>query len=467
MRLYSLIRYAVKNNPGKIALIEPKTQKEISYIELNDLINKYSVFFIENNFCGKYIALKYPNSVEWIAMFFALLNIGANPVLIDHTFSAREVIQCMELSHCCNIIISSNDKIFEKIKNSLFVEKIITESAVYNHQNESIYIIDNVKIVDFKNNIKGSKIVLFSYRGVGYPLAVEFNEREIIYSMLNNTYHTGVKSSLIISLILPLSHIFALTTNLLVPLFVGGTIVIISNLKTSIYLSTLEEYSVNFLIAVPTIVKIFLHSLSKSNYNLKNLKKGIIGGNTFDNELKQNWKEATMGGVLSEGYGLTETCPVICNDWSENSENSMGILMRGVEAIIFDDNKKESNIGNLYIKCRSMFDKYLNYESESFFYKDYFNTGDIVSKNKSKFYFVKREKKIAKMSGETVDIEEIKSVLSQYEKKIDFELVLEDDKLLQERVICKIKNKNIDIFVLTDYLRENLALYKIPKILYY
>ena len=288
-------------------------------------------------------------------------------------------------------------------------------------------------------------------------------------NVLSNNFLTEINSSLCISLFLPSSHVFALTCNILSPISVAGTIVIIRSFQPRQILSFIEKYRINFIIVVPTLIKVLLYSLRKKSYDLSSLLRGIVGGDKFSNELFCEWKDLT-GCVLLQGYGLTETCPVICNQWRNNKPDSIGKMMVGAFAKIMDEKGnelKDNKKGKLWIKTRSMMTGYLNQEklNKKLLNDGWFDTGDIAWKDKHDFfYFDKKSKNIAKVGGSTVDILEVKKVINNHPDIDEVKIFTDSDKLWQEKLVCNIKTKKkltkIDII---EYCKDYLASYKIPK----
>ena len=203
---------------------------------------------------------------------------------------------------------------------------------------------------------------------------------------------------------MPSNHIFALTCNILCPLSVGGTLVIVNNILPSKIFYLIDEYKIKFIIAVPTFIKVLLYSLKKKTYNVSSLKKGIIGGDRFSESLFHEWQKLT-GVSLLQGYGLTETCPVICNQLDNIKPDSIGKPMLNTRIKIADENGKElANYKNgmIWIKSDSMFDGYLKFDelNKILIVDGWFNSGDIGYKDDDDFYFfVKREQKYSKNRG--------------------------------------------------------------------
>ncbi|HOV13138.1 MAG TPA: class I adenylate-forming enzyme family protein [Spirochaetota bacterium] len=467
MNLNNLLNYTARLDPQKTAIIESKNGQKITYKELVENIEKYSIFFINNGILpNENVGLKLKNSIEWIVTFYALIKIGANPVLIDPLSTPFETEEYLKIANSKTIITKHNDKIVNiGLEN---VEIIILSDE--NYLQPDIFNVNLEKIKHSPNIINNSysNIILFTYRGFGYPLGVLYNEKSLILSIISNISASRINNKSIVAHLLPSTHIFGLSCNILSTLLVGGTVAIINNTMPKEMLKNMEFYKINFLVAVPTIIKILLDTNKKSNFNLAECKRGIVGGNSFNKLLFESWKDMTNGGTLIQGYGLTETSPILCNLWNNHNPESLGKPMRNCNFLILDKNKhivSSDKEGTLFVKNNGLFCKYINRKSDDLFYKEYFDTGDIVYKDKEEFYFfVKRDKDIAKIGGTTVDINEIINTLNNYEKKFKFKIEINDDPIWQEKITLTITgNQEITKEDILEHLRKKLNTSKIPK----
>jgi long-chain acyl-CoA synthetase len=461
----------------KTSLIVSKDGTQLTYRLLTENIGAYSSFFIRNGITkNENVAVKMKKSEKWAFSFFGLLNIGANPVLIDHQYTYRETSGCLEASKTHKMI---TDRIMPDIADKLEKTFLIDSNLPSENAGSRIKAVDiagSEVIPDFRRFKGFSKVILFTYRGFGYPLAVSFDERSLIKSVYSNIKSTGVDENVIISDMIPSTHIFSLTTSLLSILFVGGTVVMINNVMPGEILRSLERYSVNLLISVPSLLLILMSALRKKKVDLSACKKGMTGGSELTAGLFEKWREITGGCVLVQGYGLTETCPVLCNPWKGYRTGTIGKPMHATSVRIMKDGKKvdRNKPGILFIRRNGMMDGYLNGNSdtEKILSGGWFDTGDIASMDDEGFYhFHGRDKQIAKIGGATVDLNEVKSVIESYphdsgnpNSKFKVELSIEEDPVWQEKIICKItSDMTITKEEMFDHLRSNLSGAKIPK----
>nr|HPO50597.1 class I adenylate-forming enzyme family protein [Spirochaetota bacterium] len=303
MNLNDILNYNARKNPNKIAVVETRGDKKISYKNLVFLIERYAFFLLKNEVvCGSRVSIKLKNSVEWIALFYAVLKIGAIPVLIDFQSTSFEISQFIEISNSDVIVIEENDKV---LKDKTFIEKdILKNILIIPSAPNSENLLKNDKITYFEetnNSYKSlfssfreySKIILFTYRGFGFPLSVEYEEKNLILSVLSNISASLINGESIVAHLLPSTHIFGLSCNILSTLTSGGEILVVNNFTPKEMLIKMDLYNANFITAVPTIIKLFIETAKKTGSNLKNCKRGIVGGNSFSKDLFEEWQDLT------------------------------------------------------------------------------------------------------------------------------------------------------------------------------
>ncbi|MBN2545477.1 MAG: acyl--CoA ligase [Spirochaetes bacterium] len=464
----NLCRYSDKR-----ALVDVDNNICLTYKNLYDNILYYADYLKksgirENQKVGLYLN----NSIIHIILLYSLLYLKAVPVLIDSRNTLREIKECL-ISSDTKVIIyeNANFEINElySTADKIFVIKESIED--FNIKDNKISCI----IKNFNNDYNNKKLkkskkltyfILFTYRGTGQVLPVILSESAIINSLFSNFYLNKNIKDIILLLILPIHHIFALTCNLLSPLSLGVTIILTNKIQPYKILNIIEEYRITYLILVPTLVYVLLNSIKKNKYNLMSLRNGIVGGNKFQNDLYKDWHEA-LNCILLQGYGLTETCPVICNQWNNNKPGSIGKLMKGVKARLIDKNGNYNDKeGVLWIKSKMILSKYLNNEKENKEYIDngWFNTGDIIAKDSDDFYyFIKTIKNIAKVGGSTVDLKEVKTIIQKFNFVHSCLLSVEHDKLWNDKIICHLTlRENIDKVDIYNYFKSVLASFKLP-----
>ena len=148
--------------------------------------------------------------------------------------------------------------------------------------------------------------------------------------------------------VLPFFHVFAMTAVMNITLLMGGRIIMLPRFDLVQVIKTIHKKRPSLFPAVPTIYTAINHYKGLAKYNLSSIKYCISGGAPLPVEVKHDFERLT-GCVLVEGYGLSETSPVVaCNPVEgENKSGSIGLPVPGtfIDIVSLDDNKTNMPIG--------------------------------------------------------------------------------------------------------------------------
>ncbi|MGE3623487.1 MAG: long-chain fatty acid--CoA ligase [Bdellovibrionales bacterium] len=142
--------------------------------------------------------------------------------------------------------------------------------------------------------------------------------------------------------VLPFFHVFAMTAVMNITLAMGGRIIMLPRFDLVQVIKTIHKKRPTLFPAVPTIYTAINHYKNLARYDLSSIRYCISGGAPLPVEVKRDFERLT-GCVLVEGYGLSETSPVVaCNPVDgENKAGSIGLPVPGtvIEIVSLDDNK--------------------------------------------------------------------------------------------------------------------------------
>ena len=178
------------------------------------------------------------------------------------------------------------------------------------------------------------------------------------------------------------------------------------------------------------------------------------------------------GTVIVEGYGLSETAPVLCCNPLDGTQRrgTIGIPMPSTEVSIFDDDGKELPLGQTGEICArgpQVMRGYWQKDNEGvFFNKEWFRTGDIGVMDADGFFkIVDRKKDMIKVSGFNVYPNEIENVLASHPKVLEVAAVGMPDAKSGEviKVFIVKKDPGVTEQELRAFCHTNLTNYKVPK----
>ncbi len=272
---------------------------------------------------------------------------------------------------------------------------------------------------------------------------------------------------------LPLYHIFALTANLCVGMALGMHNHLISDprdLKRMIRL--LQKIPFTCITGVNTLFEHLLRRDEFYHLNFSHLKLTLAGGMPMHQSVAERWQETT-GCPVIEGYGLTETSPVVTLNPLDISSftGSIGLPLPGTDCRIREDGKwaPPGKIGELCIKGPQVMRGYWNQPEETnhtFTTDGWLKTGDIATMDeKGYFYIVGRKKDMILVSGFNVYPNEIEEVINAHPGVAECAAIGVADEYTGEAVKVFVVKKDPSLKE-TDILawcRTNLTSYKRPR----
>lgn len=272
---------------------------------------------------------------------------------------------------------------------------------------------------------------------------------------------------------LPLYHIFALTVNGFLMFSLGAKNLLITNPRDmKAFIGELKKVKMTVFTAVNTLFNGLLHQPAFLKVDFSALKYSIGGGMAVQGAVAKHWQEVT-GKSLAEGYGLSETSPLLtCNplDGTERM-GSIGLPAPSTELCIMDEEGNQlpqGEIGEICAKGPQVMSGYwqLPEETKATFFGDWFKTGDIGSMDEDGFFkIVDRKKDMILVSGFNVYPNEIEEVIVSHEKVLEVAAVgVSDEKTTEAVKVFIVKNdSSLTAEEVMEYCKEDLTNYKRPK----
>ncbi|MBC8019810.1 MAG: long-chain fatty acid--CoA ligase [Methyloceanibacter sp.] len=195
--------------------------------------------------------------------------------------------------------------------------------------------------------------------------------------------------------ILPLFHVFAMTTVMNYGIAGGMEIILLPKFELIRALKLIGKLRPTMMPGVPTLFNAMLRHQQIANFDLSSLDYCISGGAALPIEVKRGF-EAISGCGVVEGYGLSETSPVVsCNPVENGKEGSIGLPLPATEMSIrsLDDPTREmprGEAGEICIAGPQVMSGYWNKpeETEGVFVGRYFRTGDVGYMDEDGYIFI-------------------------------------------------------------------------------
>ena len=276
---------------------------------------------------------------------------------------------------------------------------------------------------------------------------------------------------------LPLYHVYALTVNALSGIKTGAMNILITNPRDmNAFIADLKKYKINVFTGVNTMFNGLMNNPNFGQVDFSQLRATSAGGMALQKIVAEKWLAAT-GCAATEGYGLSETSPVLSSNLlvGENRIGTIGIPWPSTAMRILREDGTWADLGEVGEICAAgpqVMLGYLNRPDETaqvIFEKDglrWFKTGDLGFEDADGYFkIVDRKKDMILVSGFNVYPNEVEDVVAQCPGVLEVACVgIPDDKSgeLVKLFIVK-KDPELTEERVKAYCKENLTPYKCPK----
>ena len=273
---------------------------------------------------------------------------------------------------------------------------------------------------------------------------------------------------------LPLYHIFALTACFMLGARLGMTCLLIPNPRDIPgFVKTLERHRVSMFPAVNTLFNALANDPDFARLDFSELVISNGGGMAVQRSTAEKWKQVT-GCAVVEGYGLSETSPVVTVNRFDNTEftGSIGLPVPSTWVAIRDDDGKDVPMGSpgeICIKGPQVMAGYWNRPDETakvMTADGFFRSGDVgVMDSDGSIRIVDRKKDMILVSGFNVYPNEIEQVVSLHPGVLECAAIGVPDEKSGEAVKLYVvrRDPSLGESDVLDYCKENFTAYKRPK----
>lgn len=285
-------------------------------------------------------------------------------------------------------------------------------------------------------------------------------------------YFKGADQQDVMITAIPMYHIFALSVNGILMMHIGAKNILITNPRDMPgFVKELKKHPFTMMTGVNTLFNGLLNNPEFKNVDFSSLKGSIAGGMALQDVVARKWEQVT-GKPLVEGYGLSETSPVLCCNPLDGRQRlgTIGLPMPSTEVAIFDDdgNKLETGqVGEICARGPQVMSGYWQKDNADVFYPGgWFKTGDIGLMDEDGFFkIVDRKKDMIKVSGFNVFPNEIENVVAEHPMVLEVGAIGVPHERSGEaiKIFVVKKDKSLSEQELRDFCLENLTKYKVPK----
>ena len=456
---------------------------------------------------GSRVAIMLPNCPAYVVLYWAILSAGGIVVNINPLYAMDEltaqiddsepdILVTLDLKELYNkaasalnqtslkhIIIVSLSKELPFLKGKLFSIFKYKELAKIK-ANEKIIrwhdLLDNDSAYQ-KPIIDQSDIAVLQYTGgtTGLPKAAMLTHKNLSANIEQGTlfFPQTIPGKEVTLCVLPLFHVFAMTVVMNFSIKNGAEMVLLPRFNIDQMLKTIVRTKPTFFPAVPTIyISVNNHAGVKSGkYDLSSIKACLSGGDALPIDVQETFEKIT-GCKLVEGYGLSETSPIVaCNPSTGQSRSgSLGLPAPQtiIEIVDLDDKSKtlsQGEVGEICISGPQIMKGYWKKEAETnaALLDGRFHTGDVGYIDEDGYiYLIDRIKEVIISSGYNVYPRYIEEAIYKHTSVEEVIVIGINDPYRQQRPKAFIKlspEEDLTSSALLDFLSDKLSPIEMPK----
>jgi len=481
---------------------------QLTFAEVDQLSNHFAAYLQAELGLkkGERIAIQMPNLLQFPIAFIGSLKAGLIVVNTNPLYTPPEMEHQFNDAGISAVVIVAN---FAHSLESI-INKIPAKHIIVTHMGDMMgalkgtiidFVVKHVKklvpdysipqAISFKSVLKKGALLSYTkpsmdvedlavlqYTGgtTGVSKGAQLSHRNIIAHNMMIThwfkpFMSEDKKDLVITAI-PMYHIFALTVNGVLMYSSGVKNVLITNPRDIPgFVKELGKHKFTIITGVNTLFNGLLNNEDFKKLDFSHLKGAVGGGMAVQDVVAKKWHEVT-GKPLAEGYGLSETSPVLCCNPLDGNHRSgtIGLPMPSTEVAIFDDDGNQlptGESGEICARGPQVMRGYWEKDNTGVFFPgEWFRTGDIGFMDEDGFFkIVDRKKDMIKVSGFNVYPNQIENIIASHPKVLEVAAIGIPDERSGEVIKAFIvkRDNSLTIEELKHFCQENMTKYKVPR----
>lgn len=483
---YEMIRENAKQDPKKTVIFID--DEKISNLDFLHRIDSFARFLSHSGIKPEdKIGLILPNCVEFLIAFFAISKVGAVVVPINNMLKEEEYVYILNDADAKMLITASKlSKETKTFQEKTGITKTVWIDQLPQSEGEHFLFSEALAIPPFheehkrENKLDDLAVLIYTSGTTGHPKGAMLSYRNIFSNLYGGKERFDLSKKDRFIVYLPMFHSFTLSISVLLPIYIGGSMVIIPSLLpfSNIIKQTLLKRVTVFL-GIPDVYNALVRAKLPWYFIwLNSVRAFISGGAALSEDTLTRFSRVFKRAKILEGYGLSECSPAVAvNPIDKQKPLSIGLPLYGYEVKIVDEEMVEvatGEVGELIVKGDCVMMGYWKRPeaTESTIIDGWLKTGDLGKIDEEGYiYIVDRKKDLIISKGINIYPREIEEVLYRNPTvKAAAVIGLKDDKhgeipvayIELEPDACPVTESDIKL-----YLKKHLANFKLPKHIYF
>ncbi len=482
---------AVARHHDRLALVSK--EESVSYGEMGRRIDLLARSLLDLSIKPlDRVVMQLPNWPAFVYLYFALVRVGAIPVMALLPHRQREVRHFLELTEAVGYAVPGTFGRFdypamavEMRRAAPTLRHIFVAGGPHREGCIALDAFPEPRATQADLDARSASLdpmepAVFQLSGgtTGLPKIIPRTHNDYVYNSLGFAPIHRMDAETVLLVVLPIAHNFALASpGIQGCLFNGGRIVLSDSPRADAAFPLIERERITHLELVPALLIQWLHDPTLQDYDVSSVRVINTGGQKLQPEVKRLAQRRFTGAVVQEVFGMAEglLCSPRLDDPEEVLIETVGRPMSPDDEVrLVDENEQdvpEETIGELI--CRGPYTlrgyyKAPEYNAQAFTADGYYKTGDLMRRHPSGNLIVEgRKKDLINRGGEKISAEEVENLILAHPAVKNVACVAIPDPVLGERMCACIVLKPDTGLRLDELcaflLDQSIAKFKLPE----
>ena len=483
---YEMISSNAKNDPKKTVVFV--NDEKISNLELVQRVDSFARFLAHSGMKDDdKIAIITPNSLEFLISFFAISKIGGVIVPINNMLKEEEYIYILNDAEVKMLITSKkfvkqtgNLQATKSIEKTIWIDELPENTGEHFLFSDAMFCPSVDDEVSVNKTLDDLALLIYTSGTTGHPKGAMLSYKNIFSNVYGGQERFDLNKKDRFIVYLPMFHSFTLSISVLLPIFVGGSMIIIPSVLpfSNIIKQTLLKRVTVFL-GIPDVYNALVRAKLPWYFLWFNSVRAFVsGGSALSEDTLTKFNKIFKRAKILEGYGLSECSPAVAiNPISKQKPLSIGLPLYGYEVKIVDEEMVEvpvESVGELIVKGDCVMMGYWKRPTatDETIINGWVRTGDLGKVDEEGYiYIVDRKKDLIISKGINIYPREIEEVLYSHDSiKAAAVIGIKDEnngEIPVAYIELDVEQATLSESAVKIYLKQHLANFKIPKNIYF
>ncbi len=455
--LTTALEESLRRNPGKV--VARDAEHAMTTEQLREACRSAAACYARST-RQRMVGILLPNCALYPAAIFGAMWAGKVPVLLNPLFRSAELSLILRETGIDALVATQATRRLEGISGVTHIDVNDFLGATAGHSSGPA-----------TASADETAVLLYTSGTTGIPKGVPLTHRNLLSNVRSLKDRLRPRTDDVALAVLPMFHAFGLTGLVLGPILMGAEVVFTPRFLPERVVALMAQHQVTAFIGVPSMYRLLARSKAPAE-PIARLRYAICGGDALSPSVRDLYRQRFGRDVL-EGYGLTETSPVISlNTPEDNRPGTVGRVLPELKVRIGSEESKPlqpEKEGEIQVRGPSVMSGYYqrpNENASAFTADGWFRTGDLGYLDADGYLTVTgRIKEIIVRDGEKIMPREVEEVLERHPKVVEAAVVGEPDPPRGESITAYIVPAGAAALTeeLRDFCRGRLADYKVPR----